>query len=308
MVWQRRVDKFFEIWRLEVTFNSTGKTTLIIVRLTLSLLVFLFFVSCQQKKNRALQEGEVILDRGARSPEGSIKVRYLNHDTQRIFIFSGKCEHGDLFSGRAEERDDFSSSYRKVVRFRDGLRDGKEETFSNRKLDSQITYKKGRRDGATFLFGHHGDVDQEFYYKEGLLNGESKTLWPNKVVKNYETYEDGKLVGESVSKYYTGVVSEKKVYKNCKIDGDWLFYSENGDLQEKRQFCDGVPCGKWYRYENSKEIAISKKYEESVANWPHSMDVANPCKGMPKFMLSREGKELRPLTCTEIRKESIDSL
>jgi len=109
------------------------------------------------------------------------------------------------------------------VNYLNGLRDGLEKSYDSRgKLESEITYSKGKRHGLA-IFYEYSEVTKGFY-QDGKKSGRWEIFRP---INTRPYLKFGRLV-------------EVQNYANSKKNGVWEKYNVNGKVTEKTTYSDGL--------------------------------------------------------------------
>ena len=90
--------------------------------------------------------------------------------------------------------------------------------FKNGKVNTEISYKNGEKDGVARTYYINGNVNQEIYYKKGRRDGLAKRF-----------YENGKLYQETQ-------------YVDDEMEGFRKKYDEDGKLLSEENYRNDFPC------------------------------------------------------------------
>ncbi len=82
------------------------------------------------------------------------------------------------------------------------------KNYATGKLEQEVNYKNGKREGL--LKGYHttGKLEQEENYKNGKEEGVTKEYYENGKLEKELSYKNGKLEGVTKNYYYTGKLKE----------------------------------------------------------------------------------------------------
>jgi len=115
-----------------------------------------------------------------------------------------------------------------------------EEAFkANRKLETQLSYKNGKLDGAFYTHFPSGKLQTEIHYKDGKLDGPYMTYYKNGNVHNEKNYQDGKLSGIARAYDEDGSIFFEMEYKDDKQHGFDKIYHTGGIIQYEDTYEDG---------------------------------------------------------------------
>ena len=181
-----------------------------------------------------------------------------------------------------------------VADFKDGLPDGKWETYRYNKLYEKRTYKKGKVDGNVTTYGSdgktviaestssggkrngryvsyysNGTIDKEQEFKEGKEHGYLRTYDQNGNVKWDCYYEEGKMHGQQTQLFFSNVGNYVKIsnYEHGTLVGDYAELYEEGALKEKGQYDkNGKKTGLWITGNKDGSITDESEYMNGERN------------------------------------------
>jgi antitoxin component YwqK of YwqJK toxin-antitoxin module len=190
--------------------------------------------------------------------DGTMVYRYVTGDKKHL---EGECRLA------VNEREYI------VADFKDGLPDGKWETYRYNKLYEKRSYKKGKIDGNVTTYGSdgktviaestsssgkrngryatyysNGTLSKEQEFKEGKEHGYLRTYDQDGSSKWDCYYEDGKMHGQQTQLFFSNVGNYVKTsnYEHGVLVGDYAEYYEKGALKEKGQYDkNGKKTGVW---------------------------------------------------------------
>ena len=162
-----------------------------------------------------------------------------------------------------------------VADFKNGLPEGKWETFRYNKLYERRNYKKGKLDGKITTYGSDGEtvktestsssgkrngryasyytdgtLEKEQEFKEGKEHGYLRTYDRDGNIKWDCYYEDGKMEGQQTQLISSNQGNYVKIsnYKKGNLVGDYSEFFEKGGLKEKGQYDEkSKKTGLWVR-------------------------------------------------------------
>lgn len=180
--------------------------------------------------------------------DGTMVYRYATGDKQHL---EGECRLA------VNEREYI------VADFKNGLPNGKWETYRYNKLYEKRNYKDGRLDGKVVTYASDGKtvvaestsssgkrngryatyysdgtLEKEQEFKEGKEHGYLRTYDKDGNIKWDCYYEDGKMHGQQIQLFYSTAGNYVKTsnYNQGKLIGDYSEYFEEGALKEKGQY------------------------------------------------------------------------
>ena len=162
-----------------------------------------------------------------------------------------------------------------VADFKNGLPEGKWETFRYNKLYERRNYKKGKLDGNVTTYASdgktvakestsssgkrngryatyytNGQLEKEQEFKEGKEHGYLRTYDLEGNIKWDCYYQEGKMEGQQTQLISSNQGNYVKIsnYKNGNLVGDYSEYYEKGGLKEKGQYDEkSKKTGMWVR-------------------------------------------------------------
>ncbi|MDR2920317.1 MAG: hypothetical protein LBV72_13265 [Tannerella sp.] len=161
-----------------------------------------------------------------------------------------------------------------VANFKDGLPEGKWETFRYNKLYEKRNYKKGRLDGKVITYGSdgktvvaestsssgkrngryttyytNGQLEKEQEFKEGKEHGYLRTYDQDGNIKWDCYYEEGKMHGQQTQLFISslhGYYVKTSNYEHGVLVGDYSEVYPNGKIKEKGKYDkNGKKTGTW---------------------------------------------------------------
>lgn len=174
------------------------------------------------------------------------------------------------FLGKKKEKTILSKT---ITNFRDGIKEGIEETYIRDEIYSRVNYNKGMKESS--------DI-----FRDGKLI--ERCFYENKKIKSEEQYQEGKLIRRKVyyenlreTYYPNGQLEKKENYINnpkylttTNLDGVCESFYENGQLQSRENYSKGIPlglqeyffengqCEKRYTIENNRVVTDLEGLEE----------------------------------------------
>lgn len=182
-----------------------------------------------------------------------------------------------------------------VADFKDGLPDGKWETYRYNKLYEKRNYKKGRLDGKVLTYGSdgktvitesnategkrngryttyysNGQLSREQEYKDGKEHGYLRTYEQDGSIKWDCYYEDGKMHGQQTQLFISnmhGYYVKTSNYEHGLLVGDYSEVYQNGEIKEKGQYDkNGKKTGVWEKREEDGLIIDQSEYKNGERN------------------------------------------
>jgi antitoxin component YwqK of YwqJK toxin-antitoxin module len=181
-----------------------------------------------------------------------------------------------------------------IANFRDGLPEGKWETYRYGKLYEKRNYKKGKLDGSVTAYGSdgttviaestssggkrngryasyyaNGTLEKEQEYKEGKEHGYLRTYDQDGNIKWDCYYEDGKMHGQQTQLFFSNAGNYVKIsnYEHGTLVGDYSELYEKGGIKEKGQYDEkGKKTGKWIRKRKVGDIIDETEYANGEKN------------------------------------------
>ncbi len=230
--------------------------------------------------------------------EKSVSYQYVNgklHGENVIIYYDnnictkvksiGNYNNGVLY-GKYVEYDKNGDLYILCEYTNDGLLDGIYSKYVNGKIEYEITYKVGIKDGGkTYYYNNIKDVNDELngriekieFYKEDMLNGfvtkydiinrtplyeiEYKNNLRNGkcIIYEYSTSEAGENGKHKLVKKTENIYQDDKLY-----NGEEKIYYDNNKIKSKIDCIDGIKFETNY-YENGN-IKSEKSYQNEVLN------------------------------------------
>ncbi len=213
----------------------------------------------------------------------NVKIYYDNMCTKVKSI--GNYNNGILY-GKYNEYDENGNLHILCEYTNEGLLDGIYSKYVNGKIDYEITYEVGIKNGAkTYYYNNYEDINDELngriqkieFYKEDMLNSfvtkyDVKHRVPLYEVEYKNNLKDGKSIIYEYSTSEAGENGEYKlvnkiesIYKNNNLyNGEEKYYYDNNNKKMKSHITcvNGIKHEKNY-YENGK-IKSEKNYENEV--------------------------------------------
>jgi antitoxin component YwqK of YwqJK toxin-antitoxin module len=141
--------------------------------------------------------------------------------------------HGKLH-GEYIKYDIISEQIERVTNYKDGIRDGIETKYNNKKISYTQEYKNDKKDGIYRLYSPvTGTINTEHNYKDDKLHGITKIYYPDGSPKIIFSYSEYLLDGLSCKYYPNGNIMEQRNYVSNAINGPCYTYYENGNLKSK---------------------------------------------------------------------------
>lgn len=181
-----------------------------------------------------------------------------------------------------------------VADFKNGLPEGKWETYRYNKLYEKRNYKKGRLDGSVTTYGSDGKtviaestsssgkrngryatyysdgtLQKEQEFKEGKEHGYLRTYDQDGNIKWDCYYEDGKMHGQQTQLFISNVGNYVKIsnYEHGKLIGDYSEFYEKGGLKEKGQYDkNSKKTGVWTSGNKSGKVTDECEYKNGERN------------------------------------------
>ena len=226
------------------------------------------------------QEGGVQIQQIERIPmgDGTIVYRYALGDKKHL---EGECRLA------VNEREYV------VANFKNGLPEGKWETYRYNKLYEKRNYKNGKLDGNVITYDSDGKIVKEFTSSNGKRNGRYTTYFTNGQLQKEQEYKDGKEHGYLRTYDKDGVIRQDCYYEDGKrhgqqtilynrdyegyvqtsnyehgvLVGDFSELYEDGGVKTKGKYDKaGKKTGLWIVAEKDGTIEDESEYENGMRN------------------------------------------
>ena len=227
------------------------------------------------------QEGGVQIQLVERIPmgDGTMVYRYALGDKKHL---DGECRLA------VNEREYI------VATFKNGLPEGKWETFRHNKLYERRNYKNGRLDGDVTTYASdgktvvkestsssgkrngryatyytNGQLEKEQEFKEGKEHGYLRTYTLEGNIKWDCYYEDGKMHGQQTQLYTSNQGNYVKMsnYEHGVLVGDYSELYEDGNIKTKGKYDKaGKKTGLWIVGEKDGSVKDESEYKDDMRN------------------------------------------
>jgi uncharacterized protein len=140
---------------------------------------------------------------------------------------------------------------------------GKERTYySNGKIESEISYKNGKKHGPFKVWNSNGELNSEAYFENDSLVGRATHYYDNGK-KNYESNRNNnyKLHGLYRVWYRNGVLSDSGYNKNGQREGEWYKFDERGQANSIKNFREGKLVGPSIYFKSGGDTLRIEFYE-----------------------------------------------
>ena len=149
----------------------------------------------------------------------------------------------------------------------------------NEKLESEVNYKDGRKDGESTLFHDNGNLYIKRYYKDNFKHGRGVGYWYNGNIQFERYYRGGVRYGPSTTFDKNGHIDDQYYYNEsrCEESDDCTFtYYDEGHIKSLKLYqSDNDFNIIYYKYKQShksgfngimdkEEIYIDGKLKETI--------------------------------------------
>ena len=152
-----------------------------------------------------------------------------------------------------------------VADFKDGLPEGKWETYRYNKLYEKRNYKKGKLDGNVTTYGSDGKtVVAESTSSSGKRNGRYTTFYANGTLEKEQEFKEGKEHGYLRTYDQEGNIKWDCYYEEGKMEGQQtqLFNSNQGNYVKISNYKNGNLVGDYSEYYEKGGLKIKGQYDE----------------------------------------------
>jgi antitoxin component YwqK of YwqJK toxin-antitoxin module len=181
-----------------------------------------------------------------------------------------------------------------IAEVKDGLPEGKWETYRYNTLYERRNYRRGRLDGRVLTYGSDGEtvvaestasagkrngryasyypdgtLEKEQEFKDGKEHGYLRTYDREGNVKWDCHYEEGKMHGRQTQLFFSNVGTYVRVsnYEHGVLAGDYSEVYEKGGLKEKGQYDEkGRKTGLWVRKDSRGGMIDETEYRNGERN------------------------------------------
>jgi len=153
-----------------------------------------------------------------------------------------------------------------VAVFKNGLPEGKWETYRYNKLYEKRAYKKGKLDGKVTTYGSDGKtVIGESTSSSGKRNGRYATYYANGTLEKEQEFKEGKEHGYLRTYDQEGNVKWDCYYEEGKMEGQQtqLFVSNQGNYVKISNYKQGVLVGNYSEFYEKGGLKIKGKYDNA---------------------------------------------
>lgn len=140
---------------------------------------------------------------------------------------------------------------------------------------SRITYKKGEKDGPSFLY-QEGQLHKIDQYEEGKLQGISKYFYPDSSLKKEIPYQEGKQSGQgfeyaqsdgrviTLLEFKNGALLRKQAINRFdeqeQKQGLWIQFHKNGIIAQEGPYINDLKNGYWKYYTTAGDLIRVEKW------------------------------------------------
>ena len=137
--------------------------------------------------------------------------------------------------------------------YKEGKKHGKEKRYSsNGKISEVTTYRDGNRHGAHKRYRSDGKLQLDEIYKDGRLDGVQTEYDSNGKVDEQTSYRAGKKTGPN-KEYSSGKLYRVTEYKDGKRHGAYKKYDSDGKIQNTGAYQQGKRKGWELEYYNNTD-------------------------------------------------------
>jgi antitoxin component YwqK of YwqJK toxin-antitoxin module len=130
------------------------------------------------------------------------------------------------------------------------------------RIISRSSYRRGKLDGVTELYGEDGLLAQQVCYRDGLLDG-PMTVYAAGVKQTLVTFQQGKKHGPMIAYDQQGRAAMISEYQQDQLDGEVSLYKA-GKLQAVVSYRGGVQHGRSLAYHPSGRESLSAPYANGL--------------------------------------------
>lgn len=147
--------------------------------------------------------------------------------------------------------------------YKDGLKDGKWETYKNGSLIITSYFIEGKKNGPYIEYHDNGIISTEGSFIDDKRDGKWISYYINGSLKYDRNYKDDRLDGYFIEYYWNGNISRKgySYYIDNKETEFVIKYSSNGEYHAYSSMNDDIMISneKWFKL-NPNEINIIERY------------------------------------------------
>jgi len=111
--------------------------------------------------------------------------------------------------------------------------------YDNGKLDTEIDYTGGIKNGLSIAYSKSGKVIEEINFKDDSFHGTLTEFWPNGKKLHQTNFDMNTKHGKHESWYESGIKQSEMTYVDGIIDGKVKWYYRDGSLSQIGTFQDG---------------------------------------------------------------------
>lgn len=139
---------------------------------------------------------------------------------------------------------------------KNGQIEGRSEIFKNGKLESFITYHKGKKEGIFEKYWPDGGLNEKGTYHNDLLEGPAELYHKDGSLWQKYTYHLDKKEGEVIEYYEDGSLMSRRIYHRGEIDGVEERLWPNGKLFYRATYINGKIDGPFEAYYENGNLSM----------------------------------------------------
>jgi len=150
----------------------------------------------------------------------------------------------------------------------------KREYYKDGTIQSEVTYKGGKKNGIAVYYHENGKKSLELVYKDDMVEGASMHWFYKGTIKRTDNYKNNKLNGISTNwEEELGCKFSEETYVNDTMNGAYKEYHPNGELKVTGNYKKGKFDGIWIYYDERGIPVGEGKYKNGegilVAYYPN---------------------------------------
>lgn len=102
--------------------------------------------------------------------------------------------------------------------------------YKSGKLQSEVLFIKGKKNGIEKFYYENGMVEIEFTYTDGIQNGPCRLYYENGTLHKEAVLKNGEIDGIEKSYFLNGILAQEKLYQHGIVSGITKIYNNNGSL------------------------------------------------------------------------------
>jgi antitoxin component YwqK of YwqJK toxin-antitoxin module len=134
------------------------------------------------------------------------------------------------------------------------------------------TYKAGKKEGLSALYGETGKVLMTVEYANDLKHGRLIQYFPSGIVAKKSYFKEDALEGTHEEFYPTGSLYNRCFYKNGLLEGVSVSYSEDGVKIFEGEYDAGKKSGFFNKFNAEGKLRLEQRFENDVLVYKKTVD------------------------------------